>query len=291
MQARNPTRQNQQRKTLPIAEDATTETAAMQAVTQAAMVAMAKVVVLATKGELRAVPRDDPKVVLKVAIPAAGAVGVAVKVANAKTPTSVNALTPTAKPWVPTWTCPRMVSTAMFAKNVLRALTVVIEMAAKVARVSEMKRAIAAMSAIAIRATFPLTPKATPPIANPANNAVATDATVTTAAMIAGLARTTGQRQPNSTTPTASQETQPHRLRLLILANHAARVTATGVTALNVESAQSVVIATSPMRRVPRPCQSAQASNPKTRKSQSWFGPRTSRNLPKRQLQHPLNRA
>jgi hypothetical protein len=65
------------------------------------MVAMAKVAVLAMKGELRAVPRDDPKVAkmvaLKVAIPAAGAVGVAVKVANAKTPTSVNALTPTEK--------------------------------------------------------------------------------------------------------------------------------------------------------------------------------------------------
>ena len=182
----------------------------------------------------------------------------------------------------------------MFAKNAdsaMNEVTEVSEMAAKAVPTNAMKRAIAAMSAITIRATFPLTPKATPPIANPANNAVATDATVTTAAMIAGLARTTGQRQPNSTTPTASQETQPHRLRLLILANHAARVTATGVTALNVESAQSVVIATSPMRRVPRPCQSAQASNPKTRKSQSWSGPRTSRNLPKRQLQHPLNQS
>jgi hypothetical protein len=190
-----------------------------------------------------------------------------------------------------------MASTATLAKNVLRALTVVIEMAAKVARVSEMKRAIAAMSAIAIRATFPLTPKATQPIANPASSAVATDVTETTAAMIAGLARTTGQRQPNSTNRATNQETQPHRMRLLILGNHAARVTATGVTALNgviaesVESAQSVVIATSRMRRVPRPCQSAQALNPKTRKSQSWFGPRTSRNLPKQQLAHPLNQA
>jgi hypothetical protein len=106
--------------------------------------------------------------------------------------------------------------------------------------------------------------------------------------MSAGPARTTGQRQPNSTTPTASQETQPHRLRLLILANHAAHVTATGVTALSgvsVESAQSLVSATSRMGRMPRPCQSVQASNPKTRKSQSWSGPPTSRNLPKRRLQ------
>lgn len=102
MQARNPTRQNQQRKTPPIAEDAITATAAMQAVTPAAMVAMAKVAALATKEELRAVLRDDPKVAqmvaLKVVIPAAGAVGVVVKVANAKTPTNVNALTQTEKP-------------------------------------------------------------------------------------------------------------------------------------------------------------------------------------------------
>jgi hypothetical protein len=111
--------------------------------------------------------------------------------------------------------------------------------------------------------------------------------------MIAGPARTTGQRQPNSTTPTASQETQPHRLRLLILANHAAHVTATGVTALNgvsavnAQSVVSVVSATSPMGRMPRPCQSARASNPKTRKSQSWSGPPTSRNLPKRRLPLP----
>jgi hypothetical protein len=284
MQARNPTRQNQQRKTPPIAEDAITATAAMQAVTPAAMVAMAKVAALATKEELRAVLRDDPKVALKVVIPAAGAVGVAVKVANAKTPTNVNALTQTEKPWVPMWTYPKMALTVTLAKNADSAMTVVNEMAAKAVPTNAMKRAIAAMSAITIRATFPQTPKATPPIANPVSSAVATDATGTTAAMIADLARTTGPRQPNSTTPTASQETQPHRLRLLILANHAARVTATGVTALN---GVSVVIATSPMGRVPRPCQSVQASNPKTRKSQSWSGPPTSRNLPKRRLPLP----
>ena len=208
MRARNPTRQNQQRKTPPIAEDAITATAAMQAVTPAAMVAMAKVAVLATKGERRAVLRDAPKVAqmvaLKVVTPAAGAVGVAVKVANAKTPTNVNALTQTEKPWVPTWTCPRTASTATLAKNAHRATTAANAMDAKAVPTSVMKQAIAAMSAITIRATFPLTPKATPPIANPANNAVATDATGTTAAMIAGLARTTGQRQPNSTTPTTS---------------------------------------------------------------------------------------
>ena len=87
-----------------------------------------------------------------------------------------------------------MASTATLAKNVLRALTVVIEMAAKAVPTNAMKRAIAAMSAITIRATFPLTPKATPPIANPASSAVATDATGTTAAMIVGLARTMRQR-------------------------------------------------------------------------------------------------
>ena len=180
--------------------------------------------------------------------------------------------------------------TATLAKNAHRATTAANAMDAKAVPTNAMKRAIAAMSAITIRATFPLTPKATPPIANPANNAVATGVTGTTAAMIAGPARTTGQRQPNSTTPTASQETQPHRLRLLILANHAAHVTATGVTALNGVSAvnaQSVVSATNPMGRMPRPCQSARASNPKTRKSQSWSGPPTSRNLPKRRLPLP----
>ena len=98
MQARNPTQRNLQRKTPPIAEDATAETAVMQAVTQAVMVAMAKVAVLVTKEELRDDPKAAQMVALKVVTPAAGAVGVVVKVANAKTPTNVNALTQTEKP-------------------------------------------------------------------------------------------------------------------------------------------------------------------------------------------------
>jgi hypothetical protein len=135
-----------------------------------------------------------------------------------------------------------MESTAITTdKNVHRAMTEVIEMAAKVAPASVMKRAIAVMSAITMRATFPPTLKATPMIVNPASSAVATDVTETTAAMIADLARTKRQRQRKSTTQATSQETLPHRLRLLNRANHAALVTAMAETAHNVANAQSAM--------------------------------------------------